>query len=45
MLMTLFFFNVYLFSVESPAPEWEDVGSFNLDGAMAAVEDIAEPST
>ena len=22
---------------------WEDIGSFNLDGAMAAVEDITTP--
>ena len=36
----LIFFNVQLFSAESPTHEWEDVGSFNLDGAMAAIEDI-----
>ena len=38
-------FNVQLFSVESPTLGWEDVGSFNLNGAMAAVEDIATPYT
>ena len=38
-------FNVYIFSAKSPTPGWEDVGSFNLDGAMAAVEDIAAPYT
>ena len=38
-------FNVYLFSVESPAPRWEDVGSFNLDGSMAAAEEITAPYT
>ena len=38
-------FNVQLFSAESPTPGWEDVGSFDLDGAMAAAEDITEPYT
>ena len=38
-------FNVQLFSVESPTPGWEDVGSFNLDGAMETAEDIATPYT
>ena len=41
----LIFFNVQLFSSESPKHEWEDAGSFNLDGAMAVVEDIAAPYT
>ena len=41
----LIFFNVHLFSDESPTHGWEDAGSFNLDGAMAAVEDIATPYT
>ena len=41
----LIFFNVQLFSTESPTHEWEDAGSFNLDGAMAAVADIATPYT
>ena len=36
-------FNVQLFSIESPTPKWEDVGSFNLDGAMAAAKDIMTP--
>ena len=31
----LIFFNVHLFSVESPRPWWEDTGSFNLNGSMA----------
>ena len=38
-------FNVQLFSIESPTHGWEDAGSFNLDGAMAAAKDIAEPYT
>ena len=38
-------FSVQLFSVESPIHEWEGVGSFNLKGAMEAVEDIATPYT
>ena len=38
-------FNVQLFSAESPTPEWEYVGSFNLDGSMATAEDIAAPYT
>ena len=41
----LIFFNVQLFIVESPTPRWEDVGSLNLDGAMATAEDIATPYT
>ena len=41
----LIFFNVQLFSVESPTHGWEDAGSFNLDGSMAAAEDIAAPYT
>ena len=39
----LIFFNVQLFSAESPTHGWEKAGSFNLDGAMAIVEDIATP--
>ena len=38
-------FNVQLFSAKSLTPRWEDVGSFNLDRAMAAAEDIAAPYT
>ena len=38
-------FNVELFIAESLAPRWKDVGSFNLDGAMASAEDIATPYT
>ena len=41
----LIYFNVQIFNADSPAPKWEDVGSLNLDGAMAAVEDIAAPYT
>ena len=41
----LIFFNVQLFSVESPTHGWEDASSFNLDGSMATVEDITEPYT
>ena len=41
----LIFFNVQLFSAESPTHGWEDAGSFNLDGAMEAAEDIAAPYT
>ena len=41
----LIFFNVQLFSAESPTHGWEDVGSFNLDGAMVAAEDIATAYT
>ena len=41
----LIFFNVQLLSAECPTPGWEDVGSFNLDGAMVAVEDIMVPYT
>ena len=41
----LIVFNVQLFSFESPTPGWEDVGSFNLDGAMATAEDIATSYT
>ena len=40
-----FFFNVQLFSGKPPIHVWEDVGSFNLDGAMAVAEDIAAPYT
>ena len=40
-----FFFNVQLFSAESPTLRWEDAGSFNLDGAMAVSEDIATTYT
>ena len=38
-------FNVQLFSAKSPTLGWEDVGSFNLDGAMVAIDDIAAPYT
>ena len=41
----LIFFNVHLFSAESPTHEWEDTGSFNLDGAMATAEDTATTYT
>ena len=41
----LILFNVHLFSAESPTHEWEDVGSFNLYGAMEAAEDIVAPYT
>ena len=41
----LIFFNVQLFSAESPTHGWEDAGCFNLDGAMAAAEDIATAYT
>ena len=41
----LIFFNVQLFNVEYRTHGWEDVGSFNLDGAMAAAEDITTPYT
>ena len=41
----LIFFNVQLFSAESPTHEWEDTGFFNLDGVMVAAEDITEPYT
>ena len=41
----LMFFNVQIFSAESPTHRWEDVGSFNLDGAMEAAEDIVAPYT
>ena len=41
----LIFFNVQLFSVESPTKRWEDTGFFILDGSMAAAEDIATPYT
>lgn len=34
-----------LFGDGSPSPRWEDVGSFDLDGAMATAEDIAAPYT
>ena len=40
-----FFFNVQLFSTESPTHGWEDASSFNLDGAMEAAEDIVAPYT
>ena len=38
-------FNVQLSSAKSPTLQWEDVCSFNLDGSMAAVEDIVTPYT
>ena len=38
-------FNVHLFNAKSPTPKWEYIGSFNLDGSMAVVEDIATPYT
>ena len=41
----LIFFNVQLFSSMSPTHRWEDAGSFNLDGAMEAAEDITAPYT
>ena len=41
----LIFFNVHLFSAKSPTHRWEDVGSFNLDGAMVDAEDIVTPYT
>ena len=41
----LIFFNVHLFGAESPTHGWEDAGSFNLDGAMEAAEDIMTPYT
>ena len=40
----LIFFNVQLFSVESPTHGWEDIGA-NQDGYMAAAEDIVAPYT
>ena len=36
---------VQLFNAESPTPGWEDIGSFNLDGAMVAAKDIVTPYT
>ena len=45
MLMTWIFFNVQLFSAKSPTHGWEDTGSFNLNGAMAAAEEITTPYT
>ena len=41
----LIFFNVQLFNAESPTHGWEDVGSLNLYGAMAAAKEIATPYT
>ena len=41
----LIFFNLQLFNAESPTPRWEDVGSFNLDGAMAVAKDITTAYT
>ena len=38
-------FNVQLFSVDSPSPQWDDVGPFDLDDVMAVAEDIAAPYT
>ena len=38
-------FNVQLFSAKPPIPGWEDIGSFILEGAMDAVEDIVTPYT
>ena len=38
-------FNVQLFSVDSPSPQWDDVGPFDLDGAMSVAEDITAPYT
>ena len=41
----LIFFNVQIFSVESPTNEWEDTSSFNLDGAMVVAEDVTTSYT